>query len=75
MRAVQLCKPPDRDNVVALQPRRHLAAEVYTAKVVAALIDQVRRGALGRDETAVFVHSGGLPITFAYSEEILSAVC
>jgi len=48
---------------------------VYTAKAVAALIDQVRCGTLHRDETAVFVHSGGLPITFAYGEEILSAVC
>ena len=47
---------------------------VYTSKACSAVIDQVRRGAIGSDETVVFVHSGGLPITFAYSEEILSAV-
>jgi 1-aminocyclopropane-1-carboxylate deaminase/D-cysteine desulfhydrase-like pyridoxal-dependent ACC family enzyme len=47
---------------------------VYTGKAFSALIDQVRRGAIGRDETVVFVHSGGLPIVFAYSEEILAAV-
>jgi len=47
---------------------------VYTAKALSALIDQVRRGAIGRDETAVFVHSGGLPIVFAYSEEVLPAM-
>jgi L-cysteate sulfo-lyase len=45
---------------------------VYTAKAFSALIDQVRRGAIGPDETAVFVHSGGLPIVFAYGEEIMA---
>lgn len=44
---------------------------VYTAKALSALIDQIRTGAIGRDETVVFVHTGGLPITFAYSEEII----
>lgn len=44
---------------------------VYTAKALSGLIDQVRRGAIGADESVLFVHSGGLPITFAYSEEIL----
>lgn len=47
---------------------------VYTAKAASALIDRVRRGAIGPEETVVFVHSGGLPITFAYSEEILAAL-
>ena len=47
---------------------------VYTAKALSALVDQVRRGAVGPDETAVFVHSGGLPIVFAYSEEVLAAM-
>lgn len=47
---------------------------VYTAKAFSALIDQVRRGELGPDETVVFVHTGGIPITFAYSEEILAGL-
>ncbi len=47
---------------------------VYTAKAFSALIDQVRRGAIGPDETVVFVHTGGIPITFAYSEEILAGL-
>ncbi len=47
---------------------------VYTAKSLSALVDQVRRGAVGHEETAVFVHSGGLPIVFAYSEEVLAAM-
>jgi 1-aminocyclopropane-1-carboxylate deaminase/D-cysteine desulfhydrase-like pyridoxal-dependent ACC family enzyme len=47
---------------------------VYTAKAMSALIDQVRRGRIGPDETVVFVHTGGLPITFAYAEEILAGL-
>lgn len=47
---------------------------VYTAKALSALIDQVRQGRIGPDETVVFVHTGGLPITFAYAEEILAGL-
>lgn len=47
---------------------------VYTGKALSALIDRVQRGEIGRDEAAVFVHTGGLPITFAYSEEVLAAM-
>jgi L-cysteate sulfo-lyase len=47
---------------------------VYTAKALSALIDQTRAGAISRDEPAIFVHTGGLPITFAYSDEIMNAM-
>lgn len=47
---------------------------VYTSKALSALIDQVRQGVIGRDETAVFVHTGGQPITYAYNEEILGSL-
>lgn len=47
---------------------------VYTGKAFAALLDQIRCGALGPEDTVVFVHSGGLPIVFAYSEEILASL-
>ena len=45
---------------------------VYTGKALSGLIGEIRRGALGPNDTAVFIHTGGLPITFAYSEEILA---
>ena len=63
-------------EALALAGRREglILDPVYTAKAAAALIDQVRRGAIGPDEPIVFVHSGGLPITFAYSEELLAAL-
>lgn len=47
---------------------------VYTAKAMSALIDHIRRGEIGRDETVVFVHTGGLPITYAYAEEIMNGL-
>ena len=47
---------------------------VYTAKAMSGLIDQIRQGAIGPDETVVFVHTGGLPITFAYAEEIFTSL-
>ncbi|HEX7102233.1 MAG TPA: pyridoxal-phosphate dependent enzyme [Nitrolancea sp.] len=47
---------------------------VYTAKACSALIDQVRTGSIGPSHTVVFVHTGGLPITFAYAREILEGL-
>jgi 1-aminocyclopropane-1-carboxylate deaminase/D-cysteine desulfhydrase-like pyridoxal-dependent ACC family enzyme len=41
---------------------------VYTGKALAGLIGEVRKGNVGRDETVVFVHTGGTPIIFAYDE-------
>ena len=44
---------------------------VYTAKAMSGLIGHIREGRIGRDETVVFLHSGGTPAVFAYSEELL----
>jgi 1-aminocyclopropane-1-carboxylate deaminase/D-cysteine desulfhydrase-like pyridoxal-dependent ACC family enzyme len=41
---------------------------VYTGKAMSGLIGEIRKGRLGPDQTAVFVHTGGLPIIFAYNE-------
>lgn len=42
----------------------------YTGTVMAALIDQIRRGRVPSDETVVFLHTGGLPAMFTFAEEI-----
>ena len=47
---------------------------VYTAKGMSALIHHIARGGLSRDETVVFIHTGGLPITFAYAPEIVASM-
>ena len=43
---------------------------IYSAKALAGLIDLVRIGEIGTDETVVFVHTGGTPALFAYAEEL-----
>jgi 1-aminocyclopropane-1-carboxylate deaminase/D-cysteine desulfhydrase-like pyridoxal-dependent ACC family enzyme len=45
---------------------------VYTAKAMAALIDDVRGGRLPADRPVVFVHTGGTPALFAYRDELVA---
>lgn len=41
---------------------------VYTGKAMAGLISQVKRGLIDPDQIVVFVHTGGFPLLFAYSD-------
>jgi 1-aminocyclopropane-1-carboxylate deaminase/D-cysteine desulfhydrase-like pyridoxal-dependent ACC family enzyme len=41
---------------------------VYTGKAFSGLVGEVRAGTVRKDEVALFVHTGGLPIIFAYHE-------
>ena len=41
---------------------------VYSGKAMAGLIDLVRAGQFGADETIVFIHTGGAPAMFAYAD-------
>ncbi len=43
---------------------------VYTGKAFAALLADVRSGAIGNDETVVFLHTGGTPALFAKRAEL-----
>src|SRR5262245_23680039 len=45
----------------------------YTAKAMAALIDDTRRGRLAPDRPVVFLHTGGTPAVFAYRDELMAA--
>ena len=44
---------------------------VYTGKAMAGLIDAVAAGELTKDDTVIFVHTGGLPAVFAYRDAIM----
>ena len=44
---------------------------VYTGKTFGGMIDHIRQGQFTADQTVVFVHTGGTPALFAYSDEIL----
>lgn len=47
---------------------------VYTGKAMSALIDQIRRGLLDPGEPVLFLHTGGAPAIFGYTEEIVSGL-
>jgi D-cysteine desulfhydrase len=44
---------------------------VYTGKTMAGLIDLSRKGFFEKDEKVLFVHTGGSPALYAYSETVL----
>ncbi len=43
---------------------------VYTGKAMSGLIDHIKKNKLTRDDTVMFVHTGGNPAIFAYTEEL-----
>jgi len=43
---------------------------VYTAKAMAGLIDHIRQRRIGKNETVVFLHTGGMPALFAYADDL-----
>lgn len=46
---------------------------VYTGKAFSGLVERVREGRYKENSTVVFVHTGGLPGLFAYSDELLDS--
>lgn len=45
---------------------------VYTGRAAAGMIDLIRKGVIGRDETILFWHTGGTPALWAYSRQLLA---
>ncbi len=43
---------------------------VYTGKAMAGLIDLIRKGRFAKDQTIVFVHTGGTPALFPYLDAL-----
>ncbi|MCM2477375.1 D-cysteine desulfhydrase family protein [Rhizobium sp. CG5] len=48
-----------------------LVDPVYSAKCLAGLIDHIRTGRIDKDDTVVFLHTGGTPALFAYDPAVL----
>ena len=44
---------------------------VYTSKAMAGMNDQIRKGIITKNETVIFIHTGGLPALFAYAEDLM----
>ena len=64
---------PERE-VISLLARCEgiLLDPVYTGRAMAGLIDLIRKGEFGKDETIVFWHTGGSVALFAYAEQLLA---
>lgn len=43
---------------------------VYTSKAMAGLHDHIKQGKLMKDDTVLFLHTGGTPALFAYVDEL-----
>ncbi|MEE2876481.1 MAG: D-cysteine desulfhydrase family protein [Candidatus Neomarinimicrobiota bacterium] len=43
---------------------------IYTAKAMVGLTDLVKKGGIGIDKTALFLHTGGVPSVFSYASTI-----
>lgn len=61
--AVEMIKLMARTEGIFLDP-------VYTSKAMAGLVDHVRKGMLTKDDTVVFLHTGGTPALFAYVDDL-----
>ncbi|HEX2035986.1 MAG TPA: pyridoxal-phosphate dependent enzyme [Chloroflexota bacterium] len=62
--------PPSTLEAIKLAARTEaiFMDPVYTGKAFSGLVGEVRAGGLSKDDLVVFVHTGGLPIIFAYHE-------
>jgi L-cysteate sulfo-lyase len=45
---------------------------VYTAKAMTGLIEYIRTNKITKDETVVFIHTGGSPLIYAYYDKLFS---
>ena len=65
---------PEKEAIrLAARTEGLLLDPVYTGRAMAGLVDLVRRGEFGRDETVLFWHTGGTPALHAYAEQLASS--
>lgn len=65
---------PEREAINLFASNEGLLLDpVYTGRAAAGMIDLIRKGVIGRDETVLFWHTGGQPALFAdkYQPQIL----
>ncbi len=64
---------PEREAIqMFAQLEGILVDPVYTGRAAAGMLDLIRRGVIGKDETILFWHTGGIPALYAYAEELKS---
>jgi len=63
---------PEREAIqLAARYEGILLDPVYTGRAMAGLVDLVRKGVLGKDETILFWHTGGAAALYAYADGLL----
>jgi D-cysteine desulfhydrase family pyridoxal phosphate-dependent enzyme len=60
---IQMIKLMARTEGIFLDP-------VYTSKAMAGLHDHIKQGKLKKDDTVLFLHTGGTPALFAYVDDL-----
>jgi D-cysteine desulfhydrase family pyridoxal phosphate-dependent enzyme len=65
--------PPEREAIDLFARQEGILLDpVYTGRAAAGMIDLIRRGVIGKDETILFWHTGGVPVLWAYTDELVS---
>lgn len=63
---------PEREAITQVARLEGLFLDpVYSGRAMGALVDLIRKGAIGRDESVLFWHTGGCPALFDYAVELL----
>jgi D-cysteine desulfhydrase len=63
--------PPEREAIELFARCEGIMVDpVYTGRAAAGLIDLIRRGVIGKDETVLFWHTGGIPALWAYMNQL-----
>jgi D-cysteine desulfhydrase/L-cysteate sulfo-lyase len=68
--------PTEAGNEAVLLFARHegiMLDPIYTGKSAAGMIADIRAGRFRKDEAVVFVHTGGMPAIFTWSEQLLAS--
>jgi L-cysteate sulfo-lyase len=66
--------PGSREALKLLATREGVLLDpTYSAKAMAGLIADVRRGRFKPGEAVIFIHTGGTPVVFAVADEVLAA--
>jgi L-cysteate sulfo-lyase len=66
---------PEREAIrLVARTEGILVDPVYTGRAMAGLVDLIRKGAFGPEETVVFWHTGGTPAIFAYGEGLMQDI-
>jgi L-cysteate sulfo-lyase len=69
------CSPGGLEAIALLARSEGILLDpIYSGKAMAGLIDDIRKGRRKAGESVVFIHTGGTPALFAYSEDLAQGI-